>query len=135
MNAFLRFNQGLLRMPAHWQAWVFLLMAGNLLAPLAFIAQREAQITVGGFLICGVLMTAITSRTGFSRLLGLGHAPWIGLIAYLALRLDAVPTNDAFGIWLRAVLILNALSLVLDTADVIRFLQGNRKETIPNTPC
>ena len=41
-----------------------------------------------------------------------------------------MPPNDAFGLWLRAVMVLNATSLVIDTVDVVRFLVGERAETV-----
>jgi hypothetical protein len=35
-----------------------------------------------------------------------------------------------FGIWVRALMMLNAVSLVIDAADVIRYVAGDRAETV-----
>ena len=130
MNAFLRFNRGILRMPLPWQAWLILLVTGNLVVPLFFLAHPEAQVVVAALVISMMLMTALTARFGFSRILGLGHIAWIPLLVYLWTRLDQVPANEAFGVWLRAVIALDAASLIIDAVDVARFYRGDRSETV-----
>jgi hypothetical protein len=62
--------------------------------------------------------------------LGLGHILWIPLVGWLALRLGQIPADDAFGMWIRGVMLLNTVSLVIDTADVVRFVTGDRKELV-----
>ena len=131
MHAFIRFNKGLLGMPLHWQVWLLGLVSTNLFAPLFFIRHVEAQLVVGALLVSMALMTVLTGRFGFSRILGLGHIAWIPLVAFLWTRLSDVPAGDAFGIWLRAVIALDAISLVIDAVDVVRFLRGDRAETVP----
>ena len=32
MKAFIKFNRGMLKMPLHWQLWLMLLVAANLVA-------------------------------------------------------------------------------------------------------
>ncbi len=59
-----------------------------------------------------------------------GHLLWIPLLYFLWTRLDAIPANDAFGIWTRALMALNALSLVIDGIDVARYVAGDRAETM-----
>ena len=130
MRAFIKFNKGMLKMPVHWQLWLFLLVTANLLIPLFFLARIEARIVVATFAASVTLMTALTGRYGFTRILGLGHLLWIPLLYFLWTRLDAIPANDAFGIWIRALMALNALSLVIDGIDVARYVAGDRAETI-----
>ncbi len=130
MRAFLRFNQGLLSMPPLWQAWLLALISANLIAPLFFLGRLEAQVVIAALVLSMVLMTILTGRFGFSRILGLGHIWWVPLLGFLWSRLVDVPPNDAFGLWLRAVMVLNATSLVIDTVDVVRFLVGERAETV-----
>ena len=131
MRSFLRFHQGLLGMPPHWQAWLLLLVSANLVAPLFFLGHLEAQLTIAALLISMTLMTALTARFGFSRILGLGHIAWLPLLAFLVSRATQIPATDAFGLWLRAVIVLDAISLVIDAVDVVRFLHGDRAETVP----
>ncbi len=130
MRAFLRFNQGLFSMPPLWQAWLLALISANLIAPLFFLGRLEAQVVIVALVLSMVLMTILTGRFGFSRILGLGHIWWVPLLGFLWSRLVDVPPNDAFGLWLRAVMVLNATSLVIDTVDVVRFLVGERAETV-----
>ena len=132
MHAFKRFNQGLLAMPRHLQAWVLLLIGVNLVTPLFFLGRVEAQVVLAAGMVGMVLMTALTGRFGFSRIIGLGHIAWVPLLGFLWIRLSDVPATDAFGLWLRAVIMLDAISLGFDAVDVARFLRGDRTETVPD---
>ncbi len=130
MRAFIKFNKGMLKMPVHWQLWLVLLVTANLLIPLFFLARVEARVVVATLAASVTLTTALTGRYGFTRILGLGHVLWIPLLYFLWTRLDTMPANDAFGIWIRALMALNALSLVIDCIDVARYVAGDRAETI-----
>ena len=130
MRAFIKFNKGMLKMPVHWQLWLFLLITANLLIPLFFLSRVEARVVVAVLAASMTLTTVLTGRYGFTRILGLGHVLWIPLLYFLWTRLDAIPANDAFGIWIRALIVLNALSLVIDAIDVARYVAGDRAETI-----
>ncbi len=130
MNTFIKFNRGLLAMPLSWRLWLLLLLTLNLIAPLVFIERLEAQTTVAALLVSMALMTGLTGLSGFSRLLGLGHIVWVPLLYFLWTRLGEIPTADAFGLWVRAVIAINATSLVIDAVDVIRFVAGERAETV-----
>ena len=118
-------------MPLPWQLWLAMLIGANLVAPLFFLEHFEAQVTIGALLVSMALMTALTARFGFSRILGLGHVAWVPLLAFLVVRVAEVPAATAFGLWLRTVIVLDAISLVIDTVDVVRFLRGDRAETVP----
>ncbi len=130
MLAFWKFNIGMMRMPAPVRLWLLLLITANLIVPLFFLGRLEAQIVAATLLASVVLMTALTALSGFTRLLGLGHVLWFPLLWFLWTRLDQIPADMFFGVWLRVVMTLNALSLVIDTADVIRYIAGDREETI-----
>jgi len=131
MQALLRFNKGLLRLPIPVQLWVMVLACANMIGPLFFLAHREAQIVLGVFVVSAVFMMILASWKGFTRLLGLGHFLWFPLLYFLWGRLSEVPGTDWFGIWLRAVMILNAISLLFDSVDVGRYLTGQREEMVP----
>ena len=117
-------------MPFHWQLWVMLLVAVNLIVPLFFIDRLEAQVVVGTLFGSMILMTLLTGLSGFTRLLGLGHFLWFPLLYFLSTRLSHLPSDDIYGIWIRVLMTLNAVALVIDVIDVIRYLAGDRKETI-----
>ena len=131
LRAFLKFNKGMLKMPIQWQLWLMVLVAANMIAPLFFLGHLEAQVVLGTIMASMMLMTFLTHRFGFSRILGLGHVLWLPMLPFLLLRLSDIPADDAFGIWLRALIGLNTLSLVFDAIDVFRYIAGDRKETVP----
>ena len=133
MNAFIKFNRGLLAMPLRWRLWLVLLLTLNLIAPLFFIERLEAQTTLAALLVSMALMTGLTGLSGFSRLVGLGHIVWVPLLFFLWTRLGEIPAADAFGLWVRAVIAVNATSLIIDAVDVIRYAAGERAETVSLT--
>ncbi len=130
MRAFIKFNKGLLKQPFHVQLWLVLLVAVNLVIPLFYLGRIEARVVALTFLIAAVLMTVLTALSGFSRLLGLGHFVWFPLLYFLWTGLEQIPADDFFGIWVRVLMILNAISLVIDVVDVIRYIAGDREETV-----
>ncbi len=130
MQGFIKFNKGVLRMSWPVKVWLLLLVAANAVAPLLFLQRVEAQAVLAAMMIGAMLMSLLTARFGFSRILGLGHILWIPLVGWLAFRLGQIPADDAFGMWIRGVMLLNTVSLVIDTADVVRFVTGDRKELV-----
>lgn len=130
MEGFLRLNRGLMRMPAGWRLWLVLLMLANLVAPLFFLGHLEAWVVLGTFLAAGALMGFLCGVFGFTRILGLAHFLWIPLLVWLGTRLGEIPDDTAFGLWLRVLIGLDALSLVIDLVDVGRYLAGDRDEVV-----
>ncbi|MFQ5991916.1 MAG: hypothetical protein ACE5NA_05710, partial [Nitrospiraceae bacterium] len=118
------------KMPWPWQVWLLVLVTANFVAPLLWLDRPEAQFTLAAAIGGLVLMTMLTGLTGFTRLVGLGHLPWIPLLIYLWTRLDQAPAEDPFGMWIRSVIVLNAVSLLIDAVDVGRFIAGDRQETV-----
>ncbi len=131
MRTFLKFNKGMLKMPIQWQIWLMLLVAANMIAPLFFLHRLEAQVVLGTFLASVTLTTFLTGKFGFTRILGLGHILWVPMLVFLFARLGNIPASDAYGIWIRALIVLNSMSLVIDAVDVIRYIAGDRRETVP----
>ena len=129
-SAFIKFNKGVMKMPFFLQLWLMLLILANLVVPLFFLNHLESQIVLVTMLASMILMILLTSLFGFTRLLGLGHVLWIPLLYFLWTRLGQIPANDFFGIWIRVLMVLNALSLAIDAIDVIRYIAGDREETI-----
>lgn len=130
MNSVIRFHRGLLAMPARLQVWVGMLVVANLVVPFFYLHHIEAKVTLAVGLIGLVLMSGLTGRFGFGRIVGLGHVGWIPLIVYLLASLGENPSSTAFGLWLRTVIVLDAISLVFDATDAVRFVRGDREETV-----
>ena len=96
MHAFLRFNSGMLDMMKRSmpvRLWLLLLITANMVIPLFFLGRLEAQVVLATFLASIVLMTTLTSISGFTRLLGLGHVFWIPLLWFLWTRLGETPAT------------------------------------------
>ena len=130
MNAFVKFNAGMLQMPAPWKLWLGLLLATNLVAPLFFLGTLEARLVLAALFGSMAIMTLLTGVQGFTRLLGAGHVLWVPLLLFLWTRLDAHPPTEAVGLWIRALMVINGASLLIDTVDVARWITGDRAETV-----
>ncbi len=130
VSAFIRFNKGLLKLPIGVQFWLMILMAGNLVVPLFYLDRLEAQVVVATFMLSFMLMVLVTGLAGFTRLMGAGHVFWIPLLYFLWARLDTLPPDDFFGLWVRVLMALNAVSLLIDGVDVARYVHGAREEIV-----
>ena len=130
MTAFIKFNKGVMKMSLPWQFWLMLLVTGNLFVPLLYLDRIEARVVIGTLFASMALMTALTHFAGFSRILGLGHILWIPLLYFLWSRLSLNPPVDVFGFWLRLLIGVNAVSLLVDATDVVRYIAGDREETV-----
>ena len=134
MRAFIRFNRGVMRAPLPVRLWLMLLVAANLGAPLFFLDHLEAQVVLACFVASVALMTILTGLTGFTRLLSVGHIFWVPMLFGLWNRLDQIPAQDAFGMWIRVLITANLVSLLLDTVEVVRYIRGEREETVQGLP-
>ena len=130
MRAFIKFNKGMLSMSVPVRLWLLSLLTANLVVPLFFLERLEAQVVVGTLVVSMILMTGLTAVAGFTRLLGVGHILWIPMLLWLWTRLAEMPADDAFTIWVWALMILNGISLVLDAVDLGRYLMGDREEVV-----
>ena len=134
MKTMFGFMGTILLMPKPWLVWIGLLMAVNLVAPLFFLATLEAQLTLLGFALGVLGQTAIFGKLGWVRLLGIGHLPWVPLVIWLLVRLASGEAAGAFALWLWAVIVLDGISLVIDTVQGVRFLRGDRAPTLGTVP-
>ncbi len=130
MRAFIKFNKGMLNMSTPVRGWLLALVTVNLVVPLFFLERLEARVAVGTLLASMMLMTGLTSFAGFTRILGLGHILWVPMLAWLWTRLDESPADNIFGVWVRALIVLNTISLVIDGVDVGRYVAGDRDEMV-----
>ncbi len=129
LEALVRFVRGMLRSRPHVLAWLMLLMLANGIAPLVFLARLEAQVVLATFLLSIGLMTWLTARYGFSRILGLGHVLWVPMVIFLLVRANALEM-DAYGIWVGTVVVLNVISLMIDVRDVMQYIRGDKDEVV-----
>ena len=130
MKVMMNFMKALLKLPRLWVVWVGLLMTVNMLAPLFFMTTLEGKVVLATMMASAGLMLFIFAQKGFVRLLGLGHVLWFPLILWLLGRVDFAIPDTGLETWILTVIVLNGLSLVIDTVDVVRYLRGERQPTV-----
>jgi len=109
---------------AVWVAWLMLVNSASFL----FLRRREGRWVAAAWVANVVLMSALHAVTGYSRLLGLSHVLlWTPLLAVLwRRRHEWWRAGGVYGIWLRTVFVTDAVSLLIDYVDVVRWLGGDR---------
>lgn len=127
MKSIINFMKTMLIMPIHWQAWLGILVTANIVVPMFYIHTLEAQVILATAIVGLMIMAFIFSMKGFVRLMGIGHFGWLPLVFWLGMRLEHAPADSLFGYWLMAVFFLDSLSLFIDTADVLRYVKGERQ--------
>jgi len=126
MKSMLNFMKTMIIIPIQWQIWLGVLVTANMVVPIFFIHTLEAQVVLATAIGGLVIMSVIFSIKGFVRLIGIGHIGWLPLVFWLWTNLEHASADSAFGYWLMAVIVLDSLSLVIDTIDVLRYIKGER---------
>lgn len=70
--------------------------------------------------------TIIYQRGGFTRILGATHILWLPMFAWMATRIEIILATPALANWVLVLPITNAISMIVDATDAIRFLRGER---------
>jgi len=108
--------------------WVnFMGLVIMLAIPFAFV-RVEARWTIVVMALNVVFMMWLYSRFGYQRILGLPHVLlWTPLAIYLWRRRDQWRVRQTLsGKWIVALFTIMVVSLVMDYADVARYLMGER---------
>ena len=117
----LRFFIELIQQPVWVSLWVLVLMLVNMTS-LAFWREAVAQLILMNFLASAMLMMGLYARFGFTKILGLGHVPWIPLLAYVVTQIPAAEAS--FKRYLLILSVSMVISLVLDTIDVWNYFRS-----------
>lgn len=125
----LAFMKSIFKMPLPWRIWVMGLATANM-ASVFFFPRIEAVVVLVFLMLGAVFQMIIFSKLGFVRLLGLGHFHWIPMLIWIFTRLDSIRPEPAYFKWIMVMAAFNILSLAIDTADVARYLKGQKKPTI-----
>ena len=132
LQAIKDFHLGIWSLAIGWKFWLLALITVNFFIPAFYLQTVEAQATIAAFFAGAMTGVVLVKVQGFTRLLGLMHIYWIPLVIFLAGRLGDFPATEPFGQWLRAVIILNGISLAIDFVEVARYFRGERKPTWPS---
>lgn len=112
--------------PLPLKAWVFVLMIMNTLS-IVFVKRVEARWVLAAWILNMVFMSFLLTQFGYTRMLGLSHIVfWTPLLIYLWRRRAAWNVGGSLtGKWLVGLFTVNLVSLLVDYADVIRYLLGD----------
>lgn len=124
------FMRGVLRMPFHWQIWIGVLVVVNGIAPFFFLSEPVAILTVAAMITGGLVGEALTQVQGFTKLLGAMHGSWVPMFVFQLIVFFGEDPTGAFRSWLIASLIVTAISLVIDVADVVSYVRGDRTDLL-----
>jgi hypothetical protein len=124
----LAFLADLRKQPRWVFIWVLYLVAIHLCSA-AFWSEPLAKAILAVFALSSTLMMVLYARFGFVRLLGLGHLPWVPLLAFVVTRI--AEADGPFRLYLVIYALSAAVSLVFDTVDVYRHFAD--RAAIPET--
>ena len=131
MKAMIEFMKDVRRTPIGVQVWLGVLMVTNGVVPLFFLGTIEGVVVFTLQMMSAMAMVALHARFGFTRLLGAGHFLWVPMVVFLVVRLAATPGPDgALRTWMIVSVALSSISLLIDTADVVRYLRGAREPVV-----
>ncbi|QJB69170.1 hypothetical protein [Parasphingorhabdus halotolerans] len=120
--------------PLWLKSWMYLLGAINL-ASIFFVLKRvdgkwrlrlEAIAILISFFAAGAFMEWLYAQYGYVRLLGLAHLIfWTPAYAWIfRKRKQLVASAPVFGKYILAYLVINGISLIIDSIDVVRYFTG-----------
>lgn len=109
-----------------WRIWGRIIIFFNFIGPLPFLMHTEAQLTLAVNVIQAAVMMVIFRKLGFVRLMGVAHYGWFALIPYLILQLQGASDIGPFEVWLAALIVVDAISLIIDVTDMFRYIAGDR---------
>jgi hypothetical protein len=124
-------SQAIAIQPLWVQYWLYILLFGILVLPLALLIWKQtrltAVITIAASFLAGFGVSLIYDKLGYVKLLGLPHIiVWTPLVWFLFRQ---IKRND-MPIWPRrimlAVLSVFVVSLAFDYVDVVRYVLGER---------
>lgn len=108
------------------ELWGALLNVPQFIGGLIFIGTIEGRLILATLIVTLVVAGQIHKRSPFSRLIGICHLPWCALLPWLVHRLTIVEYTMAIKSWLYYVVAVIFVSLILDAADLFRYVRGDR---------
>lgn len=117
--------------PAWLQYWMYILMIGGFILPLALLIWKQTRITAVIAIASGVLSAVgvgyLYDTMGYVKLLGLPHILfWTPLVWWLVLQIRRPDMPDAPRYIMIAISAVIVVSLAFDYVDVLRWIAGNR---------
>jgi uncharacterized membrane protein YeaQ/YmgE (transglycosylase-associated protein family) len=128
------FEDALALQPAWVNYWLYWLMFGAIILPLALLIWRQTRMASIAAIVAGVVagfgVNWLYGQLGYVKLLGLPHiVVWTPLAAYLIVLLKRADIPKWPRRIMMVVLATILVSLAFDYADVVRYLLGERTAT------
>ena len=114
---------GVMALPPAWQGWVAALVVVNGVAPLFFLPRLTAVVTLVAGITAFLMGLVLVRLYGYTKLLGLMHAPWAPMLAVSIYLYPGADDISAYKVWLTASIVLTTVSLAIDATDVVKFLK------------
>ena len=130
LSAIRTFMRGVFSLHPLWQIWVNGLVVVNGLWPLFFVPETATVVTIVGLLTGAALGFVLTHLHGFSKVLGLMHAPWVPMVVTQVMLHPGFAVVDHYVIWLTTSIVISVVSLLIDVCDVIVFLRGRSSKIV-----
>ena len=119
--------QEILQQPFLLRIWIFVLIGANF-SSLMFIQHSTGRWAVVFNISNLFFMSYLYRNYGYTRILGLSHVVcWTPLVLLLWKEAQVVSAESIYGFWCRMLLLINAVSLVVDYLDVFRFFFEHEK--------
>ena len=120
-------NAAIMAQPLWLQIWVGWMVVINIVGGLFFLKRPEAKWILLAMLGNIIFMNGLFAAFEYQRILGLAHIVfWTPLLIYLWRRRTHWNLSANSGKWLVVLFMTNLISLIIDYADVARYLMGER---------
>ena len=123
--------------PMWLQHWISVLVVVNMAAILFIVRKNsegklrpriEAFAILASMMAAGIFMSWLYEQVGYVRLLGLAHIVfWLPVFVWLAVKFRRGEFSGPFKYYLILYFVIDGASLAIDTADVVRYLAGDRQ--------
>lgn len=117
------------KMDFKWILWALALICANIGGGIYFLDTLEGVLAVLFMLIGQVLMVYLHKNYGLTRILGLSHILWIYLVPHFIFVYIGLKPSHFKG-WLFLVAVLNGISVIIDTANAIRYYLGDKESLL-----
>ena len=125
--------------PVWIRAWLGALVSVHL-AALCFVLRREAGswrlraeplAILASFFAAALLMDAIYTRVGYTRVLGVAHIVfWSPAYVWVLRRRRGIGKSSLFGKYVRVYLLVAGASLAIDAVDLVRYFTGDSQSIL-----
>ncbi|MGK0225153.1 MAG: hypothetical protein ACI9ON_004413, partial [Limisphaerales bacterium] len=99
-------------LPVWVRVWLVVMMSALFVAPMFFLEHAAAQWMAGMFMLGGVIMSLMHQKMGMTKLMGVGHLPWLIPLFLIFRDLSMPVASQSYFIWLVTASVLAAICLV-----------------------